>query len=550
MSFLLSLRRRYAVPWLFAALVFLPAPAHAAGDPTDGHTHAGEEAVTAAAGPPTAEAEGSLYEAVLKLSGDHILVWVDARATNAPAADARLTVTIGERDFAARPVEPGTFRVDLPEPPTQPFVVALAIESPAGADLLEASLRPAGDDAQPHAHAIDWRSAGIGALAVLGFLALGFVGRALLRRRASFTAAHLILLLAATPLFAHGNEDHGDGAGSLVTAPRPMRLPDGQVFLPKPSQRIIGVRTLVVTPGNGAPATRIAGRIVADPSRSAQVATASGGRLEPVGPGFPRVGQIVRAGEIVLAVRPALDAAAAQASASELRALDREIAVADADYRRLSQLDGVVARAEIERARLTLAGLRAQRAAAARPVQNVEQLHAPIGGRVTRVMARVGELAKPGQLLLEIEGAAPALVEAAAPPALAGRSIRSAEAETLNGVRVPLRLVGRSPGIEGGVEQLQFAPTTGGGVLRTGETVTLDLVLSAAPAASGLVVPARALVRDGGAPVLFVKVSPTRFQPRVVRALPLSGGALLVEAGLAAGERVVSEGAALLAQVR
>ncbi len=217
---------------------------------------------------------------------------------------------------------------------------------------------------------------------------------------------------------------------------------------------------------------------------------------------------------------------------------------------RLGQLEGVVARAEIERARLTLAGLRAQRAAAARPVQTAELLRAPIAGRVARVSARLGELAAPGQLLLEIEGAAPALVDASAPASLAGRAIRSAEATTANGVRVPLRLVGRSPGLQGGVEQLQFAPAGGGGVLRTGETVTLDLVLASVPAASGLVVPGQALVRDGGSDVLFVKTSPTRFQPRTVRARVLAGGALLVEAGLAAGDRVVSEGAALLAQVR
>jgi hypothetical protein len=137
-----------------------------------------------------------------------------------------------------------------------------------------------------------------------------------------------------------------------------------------------------------------------------------------------------------------------------------------------------------------------------------------------------------------------------APAALAGRAIRSAVAETGAGVRVPLRLVGRSPGLEGGAERLQFVAETGGGVLRTGETVTLDLVPAAAPATRGLAIPARALVRDSGAPVVFVKTSPTRFAPRVVRAQPTAGGALLVTAGLANGDRVVSEGAALLAQIR
>lgn len=532
------------------ALAFASPAARGGGDPTDGHSHAEDEAATVIAGPPTTEADGSIHEAVLELVGDHILVWIDDRATNAPVSGARLTVSVDGRDLPVRAIEPGTFRIDLASVPSAPLAIALAVESPAGADLLEATLRPIADAASAHGHAVDWRSAAIGAGAVLGLLVLMLLGRRIYRRRAAAPAAALVLLLAAAPLLAHGGEVHGDGAAAVVTASRPARLPDGQVFLPKPSQRIMGVRTVVVVHGSGVPAVRLAGRVLADPSRTAQVATAIGGRLSPVGGRFPRVGQPVRAGQALLAVVPALDAAAAQASASELRALDREIAIADADYRRLSQLEGVVARAEIERARLTLAGLRAQRVAAARPVQTAEQLRAPIAGRIARVSARVGELAAPGQMLVEIEGASPALVEVAAPAAVAGRAVRSAEAETAAGIRVPLRLVGRSPGLQGGVEQMQFVPAAGGGVLRTGETVTLDMVLAAAPDRRGFVVPAGAFVRDGGTDVLFVKTGPTRFAPRVVRARPLAGGVLLVEAGLATGDRVVSEGAALLAQVR
>ncbi len=553
-----SPRRLAALAALALALIILPA--HAAGDPTDGHTHADEAATTAASGPPIAEADGSQFEAVLELAGDHMLIWVDDRETTAPApAGTRLTVTVGERDLAVQEIEPGTFRADLAGPHTEPFVVALAVEAPTGADLLEATLRPApaGGD---HHHPLDWRSAAIGAGAVLLMLLLFGAAGALRRRRATATATTAIAILlaagAAQPLWAAGDptdgHTHGDEApgGAGMAGNRPHRLGDGQLFLPKPSQRIMGVRTFAVAQGTGSPTARIAGRVVADPSRSAEVATARGGRLEPVGSSFPRVGQLVRAGEPLLAARPALDAGAAQASASMLQSLDRDIALAHADYRRLGQLEGVVARAEIERARLTLAGLRAQRAAAARPVEAVEVLRAPIAGRVARVSARLGMLTAPGQRLLEIEGSTPALVEAAAPAGVAGRVIRSAEATTANGVRVPLRLVGRSPGLEGGVEQVQFAPLSGGGVLRTGETVTLDLLLAATGAQQGLVVPARALVRDGGTPVLFVKMSPTRFEPRVVRTRPLAGGALLVEAGLAPGDRVVTDGAALLAQVR
>jgi hypothetical protein len=313
-------------------LIVLAAPGHAAGDPPDGHIHAGEETVAPGAGPPTAEADGSLYEAVLELAGDHLLIWMDDRATNAPAPPGtRLTVTVGERDLAVRSIEPGTFRAELPELPAVPFVVALAVESAAGADLMEATLRPVADGADEHHHALDWRSAAIGAGAVLLVLLLFGAVRALLRRRDTGIVVALALVVAASaaqPLRAAGDptdgHTHGDEpAGAGLAGNRPQRLGDGQLFLPKPSQRIMGVRTVVVSNGSGAPAVRIAGRVSADPSRTAQVATAAGGRLDPIAGAFPRVGQAVRAGEPLLAVRPALDAAAAQASASELRALDR-----------------------------------------------------------------------------------------------------------------------------------------------------------------------------------------------------------------------------------
>ena len=164
------------LPALAAALLQVSSPVVAAGDPTDGHTHAEDEAVAATAGPPMAEADGSLYEVVLELVDDHILLWVDDRATNAPATKARLTVSIGGKDLPVQPVEPGTFRVDLPDAPTQAFAVALAIESPAGADLLETTLRPAEAPAEAHDHPLDWRSAAIGAGAVLGIFLLAFAG--------------------------------------------------------------------------------------------------------------------------------------------------------------------------------------------------------------------------------------------------------------------------------------------------------------------------------------------------------------------------------------
>jgi hypothetical protein len=356
------------------------------------------------------------------------------------------------------------------------------------------------------------------------------------------------LKAAGDPTDGHTHGEESPAAGAAVQN-RPLRLPDGRVFLPKPSQRILGVLTMVTQTGNAAGVVRLPGRVVTDPARDGQVATALGGRVAAVGDGFPELGASVRAGQALLSVSPALDAAAAQASASELRSLDRELSIAEADYRRLQSLEGVVARAEIERARLTRDGLRAQRDAAARPVMLGEVLRAPIAGTVRRIAARAGAIAAPGTVLIEIQAPGGTLVEVRGTAALKARGLDSGQAIAAGGVTLPLQLAGRSPGVAGGVETLFFRPAAGT-PLRTGELVSVDLALRGAPALSGIPVPARALTRDGTVPVVFVKESPTRYAPRVVRSRPAEGGVILVEAGLNPGERVVTEGAALIAQVR
>lgn len=49
----------------------------------------------------------------------------------------------------------------------------------------------------------------------------------------------------AWPAWAGDGHDHGD-APPAANSNGPKRLPDGGVFLPKPAQRQIGVRTLPV----------------------------------------------------------------------------------------------------------------------------------------------------------------------------------------------------------------------------------------------------------------------------------------------------------------
>ena len=68
---------------------------------------------------------------------------------------------------------------------------------------------------------------------------------------------------------------------------------------------------------------------------------------------------------------------------------------------------------------------------------------------------------------------------------------------------------------------------------------------------SGLPLPASALTRNtANQIVVWVKTAPERFEARPIRSEPLDGVRVLVTDGLKAGERVVVQGASLIAQIR
>ena len=74
--------------------------------------------------------------------------------------------------------------------------------------------------------------------------------------------ASVVVLLCATPLAQAGEgHDHGDG-GAAPSANGPQRLPDGSVFLPKPAQRQLGVRTLTTADAELPRSVELTGKVL------------------------------------------------------------------------------------------------------------------------------------------------------------------------------------------------------------------------------------------------------------------------------------------------
>ncbi len=90
-----------------------------------------------------------------------------------------------------------------------------------------------------------------------------------------------------TAAFAHGDEDHGAPVqGAALIEPRApgssdlaQRLPDGAVFVPKPTQRLLVLRTVMTEQGSFHRTVELPGRIIPDPNASGVVQSSVGGRL-------------------------------------------------------------------------------------------------------------------------------------------------------------------------------------------------------------------------------------------------------------------------------
>jgi hypothetical protein len=363
------------------------------------------------------------------------------------------------------------------------------------------------------------------------------------------TLASLMLAsLLAAPVLAGEGHDHGD-APAAANANAPQRLPDGSVFLPKPTQRQIGVRTLVAEQKQLPRAYTLAGKVVMDPNAGGRVQPTQPGRLEPGPRGFPTPGQAVRKGEVLAYVAPAaapLERAGQAAQVAELRAAR---ALAEKRLARLRELADTVPRKEIEAAESELASLSERAGVMSGALSGREALLAPVSGVIASATAIAGAVVDARELVFEIVDPTRLRIEALAyDPALAGDIAGGALA--IGKALVPLRFVGAARALREQALPLQF--TAEGPALQAlavGQPV--QIVVQTRSQLGGVPVPAAALARNAAnQSIVWVKSAPERFEPRVLTTEPLDGANVVATSGLQPGDRVVHQGASLVNQIR
>lgn len=573
---------------VLALLLLMSCAVPVSAGPGHDHGDGGHEPAQSVTEVPRIVSVGSEVELVAIAEGHTLTIYLDRVDTNEPVDGAAIEVAgDGIQPALATRVAPGTYKLEadwLDQPGTKTLL--FTVTTAEIADLLNGSLQVPDTPAAAERSATPLRELLARAdvlAAVIGLLALGFfIAVALRPRRTSVAplsagpdatgdsatqqalksaAQGVVLAMVAAAIWStpasagpghdHGH-DHGAGtnqgdAGTAGTAPR--KLPDGSVFVPKPSQRLLDVRTQPAAQEASVQTRELIGTIVPDPSAFGQVQAPMDGQIEVSERGISFAGQKVQAGEVLALLTPTIPLADL-GTMQQLRAeVDGKLIIAEQKLSRLTRIAGVVAQREIDDTKAERDALREQkRVLAPKGVEKV-QLKAPVSGVISVATVRAGQVVNARDTLFEIVDPKRLWVEGIGSDIHSEGEIASATAIDAEGHAVKLGYVGRAPTLRQQSQPFLFRIEEFHAGLTIGAPV--KVLVQTPVAAKGVVLPDAAIVRGAnGLPQVWVKISAEHFKPVAVRTAPLDGARTRVLAGIEDGARVVIGGAELINQIR
>jgi len=555
------------LPVLLALLVWLaaaPVTAH------EGHDLEIPESPGASRAVPRLVADSESYELVAVLEGQRLVIYLDRFEDNSPVTDANMIVTINEEPVVAQATGNGTYSVTstLFERGGL-FEFVFDIKAPEGDDLLIGKLTlPSAGAAGALANPMPWYTQVVSTirhgaedhsvlmtLTLLAGLALGI---GLRRRRRAYLVPILVLALPALAITAIGqtaraHDGHTDEDARAATTPgdAPRRLPDGRVFVPKPTQRILDVRTIIARPKTMPKAAVFVGRVIANPNRSGLVQSITGGRVIPPDRGLPRMGQVIAKGDVLASIEPPMAIADRTTISERMGEIEQGIAVAEAKLRRLRTMAqrSLVPQSLVVETEAELEGLQRRREVVRETRLAPEVLRAPIDGVVALSRVVAGQVVQAQDVLFQIVDPGSLWIEAFDYGDNDPATLEHATAIGGSNVAMNLSFQGWSRTLQQQATVLNFAISDPPPSLRIGQPVTVTA--QRGETTSGVIIDRDALVRGGnGETVAWRHVEPEYFEPRPVRTEPFDATHVLVAAGIGDGERIVVRGAELINQIR
>ena len=525
---------------LLAALV--ASPAH------EGHDHGPATPPPRADAEPRGEASSDAFELVAVAQGDALILYLDRFASNEPVHGATLEVETPDGPVKAEASD-GSYRIKAPwlkKPGHTDLIVTVA--GGDAADVLPLSidvpdrseLQEKGEVLATSVFVRPSTAFALGVGILLGVILMAYRGRG---------RATVALVVASIALIGNDSLSAQETAAAGASTDRAARNADGSVFVPKPIQRIYGLRTTQTAAATHPRSVELPGRIIPNPNTSGYVQASVGGRLSAPPGGFPRLGTPVRQGDVLAHVTPPIQMIDVSDMRQRQGELDQQMSIVARRVARFEALapSGAVSRVQLDEAKLELEGLKERRASLDRVRLEPEALIAPVNGVVAEGMPIAGQMAQPNAVIFQIVDPAKLWIEALSFEPVAGSA--GASAVTANGRTLPLTF--RGSGLADRNQSIPVHFTVEGETagLRAGQFVTAIVMTGEQKA--GIAIPRGSLVRSAnGLDTVYVHTRAERFEPRPVRVEPLDGERVLAVSGLGPGERVVVQGAELLHNVR
>lgn len=378
--------------------------------------------------------------------------------------------------------------------------------------------------------------------------------RVLAAARSATLAAAVIATAAAHDGEVHRDPDAGaPAADAAAVLQRPVWLADGSLYVGRELQQRLKLRSQPWSPAaQTLPVQHLAAEVQPQPDAALAVVAIERGRLDaPEGGSWPLPGQQVRAGQLLAWLQPQLSQPQRAERRARLAKLDAELAIADVNVER-QQLQsavntdaGGVASGNIwvEKYLAERDAMRRNRDLLAQSLDDRIALKAPHAGRVLGVVAAPGTVVEAGAAVLRLSDSD--ALQLSAVHQQAGLGARIAAARLGDGSLLLPR--GEEPLADGSGWRLRFDVPAGQSRLLAGQVV--DVALAVRPAGHALALPAGACIGRNGAAEVWLQRGDERFERR---RLPSCRPADLQPAvlALADGDRLVTEGAALLSRYR
>jgi membrane fusion protein, heavy metal efflux system len=482
----------------------------------EGHDHGPSEAISGQLAP-RVSARSEQFELVGILRGERLTIYLDRFSSNEPVTTADIAVTIGDdteavnAEWAAEGTYALTSRKLLAAGPIE---MVFSITGEAGEDLLAGTLTVPSD----------------------AMAAVPAVSR---------------LRTWLMSLFGGSSIAQPAAPASAPAVDSPRRRPDGHVFVPKPTQRLLDVRTEQLAPQPAQRAVSLIGRVIADPNGTGLVQSINGGRVMAPEAGLPRIGQAVKKGDLLARIEPTLPQADRTTILEKLGEVEQLIAIAEARLRRTRILvEKLVApQSQLVDAETEIEGLRKRRQVLLEIRVEPEALRAPTSGVIAAARVVPGQVVQAQDVLFQIVDPGALWVEALVYGETDPSALGQATATAPGRPPFKLRFQGFSHALQQHASVVQFVVENPPSHLAIGTPV--NVIAASGEPVTAMVVPKDAVVRSpNGEAIVWRHEDAELFEPRPVRTTPFDATRVIIAAGVGKGDRVVVRASDLVNQVR